>query len=235
MYLPIYAGSGAGLESGQGQGEAAPAATTVSCPAPSRAGSSRMSRRLQATQRLLAPGRGADTDHERRGRSRSRRPRQEHRRSACQVRRSGCGHVASSRCTGWRSSRALRPRNRISQPASQPAGFGLGRADAHAEDLAGPVGVDAGRDQHMGVDDPAAFADLQSSTRPRPRTCTARHRVRPSAEVLEVRPERSCTPVSTTFVPDRVVAVRNVTSMPPQVAVVPQCGTVCQIFGHSVG
>ena len=42
----------------------------------------------------------------------------------------------------------------------QPAGLGLGRADVDAEDLAVPVSVDAGRDQDVGVDHPAALADL---------------------------------------------------------------------------
>lgn len=44
MYLLIYTGSGPGTRVGsRAQGEAAPAATTVSCHAPSRVGSSMMS------------------------------------------------------------------------------------------------------------------------------------------------------------------------------------------------
>ena len=70
----------------------------------------------------------------------------------------------------------------------QPAGLGLGRADVHAEDLAVPISVDAGRDQDVGVDDPTALADLH---RQRVR---GHERVRalvewPGAEVLDVRVE----------------------------------------------
>ena len=41
-----------------------------------------------------------------------------------------------------------------------PCRPGLGGRDAHAEDLAVPVTVDAGGDEHDSVDDPAGFADL---------------------------------------------------------------------------
>ena len=43
----------------------------------------------------------------------------------------------------------------------QPAGAVLGGGDLQAEDLAVPVGVHAGREQGVHVDDPAALADLQ--------------------------------------------------------------------------
>ena len=45
----------------------------------------------------------------------------------------------------------------------QPAGPGLRGADVQAEDLAVTIGVDAGGDQHVGVEHPAALADLPRS------------------------------------------------------------------------
>lgn len=46
-------------------------------------------------------------------------------------------------------------------PEREPAGAVLAGGDLHAEDLAVPVSVDTGRDQHVHRHHTAAFADLQ--------------------------------------------------------------------------
>jgi len=53
-----------------------------------------------------------------------------------------------------------RPRATRSAEVAVPSRSGLGGGGGDAEDLAEPVGVDAGGDQDRDVDDPAALADL---------------------------------------------------------------------------
>ena len=76
--------------------------------------------------------------------------------------------------------RATRPRKNVSQPASDSA-----EQTSQAEDLAVPVSVDAGRDQDVDVDHPAALADLHRQ-RVRGHERVRARVQRPGAEVLDM-------------------------------------------------
>lgn len=67
-----------------------------------------------------------------------------------------------------------------------PGRAGLGGRDLHAEDFAVPVAVDAGGQEHDGVDDPAALADLHRQGVGGHERERARLRQRAVAELLDV-------------------------------------------------